>query len=127
MKIPIVFAVEFPDDLIELIARLNRQNAEIIRRLGQIENAVRTNTANNTLNLEALMADFTALTAEVEANGDAVDSAITVLNALATQIANAADDPAEIMAIAEQLAGNSTRLAEAVAANTPAAPEPTPG
>jgi chromosome segregation ATPase len=130
-QMPLTIAVEFPDDVIELIARLNRQNTEIIRRLGQIEQrlgqldqAVDANTVNDTFNTEALMADFTALHDEVEANGDAVDSAVTLLNTLSEQLADAADDPAEVQAIAAALADQSTALAAAVAANTPAAPTP---
>jgi hypothetical protein len=120
--------------LAELVGRLNRQNAEIIRRLGQIEvrlgqvgQAIDVNTFNDTLNTEALMADFTALHDEVEANGDAVDSAVTLLNSLSAQLVDAADDPAEVQAIAAALAEQSDTLAAAVTANTPAAPEPAPG
>lgn len=133
MHIPITFGVEFPDEIGDLVARIVRQNTEIIRRLGEtdvrlvrIERAINANTVNDIITREALMADFTDLTAEVEANGDAVDSAVTLLNALSAQLVDAADDPAEIRAIAEELSGNSNRLAQAVAANTPAGPEPTP-
>lgn len=45
----------------------------------------------------------------------------TVLDTLARQDRQL--DPDEIRAIAAELSGNSTRLAEAVAANTPAGPE----
>jgi hypothetical protein len=119
--------------LAELVGRLNRQNAEIIRRLGQIEQrlglvgqAIDVNTINDTLNTEALMADFTALHDEVQANGDAVDSAVALLNSLSAQLVDAADDPAEVQAIAAALAEQSDTLAAAVTANTPAAPEPAP-
>lgn len=101
------------DDITSRLARIERRQA-------RIEQAI-TVTA---INQEALMADFTALHAEVESNGDAVDSAIVLLNDLATRLVDAADDPAEIQAIAAELAGQSTALAEAVVANTPAAPEP---
>lgn len=90
-------------------------------RLDRIERAITANTVNDIITREALMADFTDLTAEVEANGNAVDSAVTLLDALSAQLTDAADDPAEIRAIADQLNAQSSTLAAAVAANTPAA------
>lgn len=100
--------------------------ARIEARQARIEQAINANTVNDILNTEALMADFTALHDEVAANGDAVDSAITLLTNLSAQLADAANDPAEIQAIADQLAAQSDALANAVVANTPAAPEPAP-
>jgi hypothetical protein len=123
-SIPVV--ITFDDDALELLGRLGRQNTEIIRRLARIEDAIHTNTTIDILATEALMADFTSLHDEVAANGDAVDSAVTLLNSLSAQLADAADDPAEVQAIADQLAAQSDALAAAVVANTPAAPETTP-
>jgi hypothetical protein len=105
---------------------IERQQDRILVRLEWIERAVNANTVNDIITREALMADFTALHAEVEANGDAVASAIVLLTDLATRLTDAADDPAEIAAIAAELTAQSSALAEAVVANTPAAPEPTP-
>jgi hypothetical protein len=73
-----------------------------------------------------LNVELPGVVAMLERIADAVDSAVTLLNSLAEQLVDAADDPEEIRAIATQLGDNSTRLAEAVAANTPAATEPTP-
>ena len=64
------------------------------------------------------------LETEVSENTDAVDSAVALLSTLADEIRNAAGDPAAVEAIADKLDSNSQRLAEAVAANTPAE-EPT--
>ena len=72
------------------------------------------------------MADLSALTAEVTENGDAVASAVALLNTLAAELAAAATDPAAVAALADQLSANSDALAAAVVANTPAAPEPAP-
>jgi hypothetical protein len=117
--------VEIPG-LMDLFERQSRQLDDMAGRLARIEQAIRINTVNDTITRRILMADFTALYDEVESNGDAVDSAVTLLNSLSEQLVDAADDPEEIRAIAAQLGDNSTRLAEAVTANTPAATEPTP-
>ena len=111
------------DTVLDTLARQDRQLDHIASRLARVERAVTANTVNDIITREALMADFTELHDEVAANGDAVDSAVTLLNDLSARIADAADDPDEIRAIAAELSGNSTRLAEAVAANTPAGPE----
>lgn len=104
------------DDITQRLARIERRQA-------RIEQAVTANTVNDIIDQEAIMANFDQLHADVEANGDAVDSAVTLLNDLSARIADAADDPAEIQAIAAELSAQSTSLAEAVAANTPAAPD----
>lgn len=105
------------DDIASRLARMER-------RLAALARAIDRNTVNDTITRETFMADFTALHAEVEANGDAVASAVTLLTDLSDRLIDAADDPVEIQAIAAELASQSTALAEAVVANTPAAPEP---
>lgn len=57
------------DDIASRLARMERRQV-------LLEQAIDRNTVNDTITREALMADFTDLTAEVEANGDAVDSAV---------------------------------------------------
>lgn len=70
--------------------------------------------------------DMSALETEVSQNSDAVDSATTLLTRLAEEIRAAAGDPAKVAELASRLDAASTRLAEAVVANTPADPNPTP-
>lgn len=70
-----------------------------------------------------------ALTAAVAANTTAADSAITLLAGLKTQLdaaiaANAAGDGTALQALSDSLTAESTKLAAAVTANTPAAPAP---
>lgn len=67
------------------------------------------------------MADLTALTAEVARNTAVDESAITLLNGLAAQLAAVATDPAAVLALSAQLSASSDALAAAVVANTPAA------
>ena len=62
-----------------------------------------------------------ALKEKVEANGEVSQSAVTLIQGLAQQIRDAADDPAELEALANQLDAQSKSLGEAVAANTPCA------
>lgn len=66
--------------------------------------------------------DLTALKAQVEKNNQVIESAITLINGLADQIRNSANDPAAIQAIADSMNAESEKLAAAIAANTPAAP-----
>lgn len=75
--------------------------------------------------MEKVMTDLTALTAEVARNTTVDQSAITLLQGLAAQIESLKTDPAALQSLADSLRGSSDALAAAVAANTPAAP-PTP-
>lgn len=59
---------------------------------------------------------------DVQENSSAVDSAVTLLTNLSGMIAAAGTDPAKLDAIRAALDGNTARLADAVVANTPAAP-----
>lgn len=70
------------------------------------------------------MADLSTLADSVAANGDVVDSAITLLNGLYEQLQAAGTDPAAIAALADELKAQTDALAAAVAANTPVAPAP---
>jgi hypothetical protein len=74
-----------------------------------------------------IMAAIDDLRARVEANRSVVESAVTLLTGLkkALDDAIASGDPAALQAISDDLANETSSLAAAVAANTPAAP-PTP-
>jgi hypothetical protein len=77
------------------------------------------------------MVDISAIQAEVTRNNDVANSVKTLIGSLADQIAalkTASTDPqtqAAIDALVGQLKGNDDSLADAVTANTPAAPPPT--
>jgi septal ring factor EnvC (AmiA/AmiB activator) len=71
---------------------------------------------------ETLMADLSAITAAVTKNGDAVSSAVTLLQSLSAQLSAVATDPAAVQALADQINAEASNLANAVVANTPAAP-----
>lgn len=98
-------------------------------RLARVEALLRAVLAKLTIidtKGSAIMLDLTALTAEVADNGDVIASASTLLSSLSQQIRDMAGDPAAIAALADQLDANSAALADAVAANTPAASGTTP-
>lgn len=62
------------------------------------------------------------LTAQVEATKTVEQSAITLLNGLSAQIAALKEDPAALQKLADDLKAKGQELADAVTANTPAAP-----
>lgn len=73
-----------------------------------------------------------ALAAQVAANTTVVQSAIVLINGLKTSLDAAiaaqadGDNGAALQALSDQLAATDSALANAVAANTPAAPAPAP-
>jgi hypothetical protein len=67
---------------------------------------------------DELMADLTALTAQVAQNTTVEQSAVTLIQGLAAQIAAAGTDPAALQALQDQLKVSADALAAAVAANT---------
>jgi hypothetical protein len=78
--------------------------------------------SQKTYRLETTMAtDLTALTDAVAKDTEVDAAAVTLLENLATMLADAKTDPAAIQAIADSLLANSDALAAAVVANTPAA------
>jgi hypothetical protein len=68
-----------------------------------------------------IMADLSALTAEVTRNTEVDQSAIVLLTGLAAQIEAMKTDPAALQGLADSLRGSSDALAAAVVANTPVA------
>lgn len=70
-----------------------------------------------------IMATLDQLTTDVAADTDAVNSAVTLINGLAQQIKDAGTDPVALKALTDKLEANTSALAAAVTANTPAAPQ----
>lgn len=71
---------------------------------------------------DLIMLDLTALTAQVAANTSAEASAVTLIQAIAAQLAAASGNQPAVDALAAQLKASADALAAAVVANTPAAP-----
>lgn len=72
---------------------------------------------------EIIMATMEDLKASVQKNTDAEASVITLLKGISQQLkdAQAANDPAAIQAVIDQIDANTAAAAAAVVANTPAA------
>lgn len=76
---------------------------------------------------EHLMTAIDDLAAKVAAEGDAVDSVITLLQGLKAQLDAAGTDPAKLTQLSADIDQQTAKLASAVTANTPTAtaqPEP---
>lgn len=71
-------------------------------------------------NQKKIMTDLTALTTEVEENGEVIASAVTLLQGLKIALDEAGTDPVKLKELSDSLDKNTNALAEAVAANTPA-------
>lgn len=68
-----------------------------------------------------MSAEMDALTAQVKANNDLLDSATTLINGIAARITAAGTDAAALKALTDELKAKDDTLAAAVTANTPAA------
>lgn len=71
--------------------------------------------------IQVMSAELDALTAQVKANSDLLDSATTLINGIAARIIAAGTDPAALQALTDELKAKDASLAAAVTANTPAA------
>ena len=66
--------------------------------------------------------EFDAMAAQVQANSDAIDSAIVLINGIADRITAAGVDPTKLQALTDELKAKDAALAAAVVANTPVVP-----
>jgi ATP/maltotriose-dependent transcriptional regulator MalT len=73
-----------------------------------------------------IMANVADLRAQVAANTQVVQSALTLVQGLVAQLEAAKTDPVALDQVIADLKASDTALAAAVAANTPAAPAPEP-
>lgn len=110
-------------DIIDLRG-LDGRLAAIERQLGSLVTVLET-----IVNLETKMsAEFEAaiadLASKVEQTTTVVGSAVTLIQDLATLIAEQANDPAQVQALAATLGTTADQLAAAVAVNTPSEPAP---
>lgn len=72
--------------------------------------------------LNEMSAELDALTAQVSANTDVIESALSLIQGLKAALDAAGTDPAKLKALSDSLASEDQKLADAVAANTPAEP-----
>ncbi len=71
----------------------------------------------------AMSQDLTALQNAVTADTDATNSALTLIQGIASQLKSAGSDPTKLQALVDQLNTNASALAAAVAANTAPSPD----
>src|SRR5882672_3547392 len=84
-----------------------------LQLLGQVLN----NQLHEEKREKKIMADLSALTAEVANNTSVEESVVALINNLAAQVAANATDPAALAALVTQLQSNDAALAAAVTAN----------
>jgi septation ring formation regulator EzrA len=100
---------------------------EVLNRLIDIENAIAkmSSMLAQVLKKEKEMSkELDALTNQVKQNTNLEQSAVTLIQGLADQIAAAKDDPVKIDALTQELKTKADALAQAITANTPPAPTP---
>ena len=68
--------------------------------------------------MNVMTVQMQSLTDQVTANNQVIESAITLINGIAAQLAAVKDDPVAIQALADSLAAEDTTLAAAITANT---------
>jgi hypothetical protein len=71
--------------------------------------------------IKRMSVELDNLTAQVKANSDTIDSAVTLINGIADRIIAAGVDPVKLTALSDELKAKDDTLAAAVTANTPAA------
>ena len=101
---------------------LSRQLDSIEDKLAHLQGTLDHLSATIIKGERTMAADLSALTDAVTNDTTVEQSAITLLEELAAEISAAANDPAAIQALADEVNANAAALAAAVTANTPAAP-----
>ena len=107
---------------------LMQQIAALQLQLNQIQSNLQANKTSLTTTLQTterkLMAALDDLQAQVQANTNLEQSAVTLIQGLAKQITDAvnSNDSSALAALAQQLNTSAAALGSAIAANTPADP-----
>lgn len=95
---------------------LHSNHDETLKRLDRVERLLSQLLQKG----NAMSAALERITQEVAETKTAVESAITLINGLAQQIRDNAEDPVALNALADELDAQQAAIGEAVAANTPA-------
>lgn len=95
---------------------------DALRAIGTTLSSIDARLANLETQGTKTMSALDDLTTQVTANTTVEQSAITLIQGIAAQLAAAATDPAKISALSSQLKTSADALAAAITANTPAAP-----
>lgn len=104
------------------------QFAEVLNELSAIrkQNALILSNQQKLLQGEVAMSQqLDDLTTQVAANTTVEESAVTLINGIAAQLAAAGTDPVKLTALKNSLSASAGDLAAAITANTPAPPATT--
>ena len=74
--------------------------------------------------VQCMSAQLEKLEAAIRRNSDAIDSGITLIQGLATELRAARLDPQKIEELASAIEGKASALAQAIVDNTPVPPTP---
>jgi hypothetical protein len=121
-KLSLTLSAPAEEDLLVLLDKVTaRTLGPVLTRLDQIQSTQQQILALLGQVEEGIMADLKALQDQVQQTTTVEQSAVTLIQGLATQLAANATDPAAIAQLAQQLKTSSDALAAAITANTPAA------
>lgn len=95
---------------------------EVLGRLDRMENAL----AILIMRSEEMSVEMDRLHASVARNTEVSASIVVLVEGLAQQIRDNAEDPDKLRALADEIDASSQREADAVVANTPTPPAPPP-
>ncbi len=107
-----------------LMATFDQSLLDVMSKLGQQANFKIENKLDKIIDLlkkgiNKMSVEFDAMASQVQANSDAIDSAIVLINGIADRITAAGVDPAKLQALTDELKAKDAALAAAVVANTP--------
>ena len=104
----------FDQSLLDVMSKLGQQaNFKIENKLDKIIDLMKKG-------INKMSVEFDAMASQVQANSDAIDSAIVLINGIADRITAAGVDPTKLQALTDELKAKDAALAAAVVANTPA-------
>jgi len=106
----------FDQALLDTMSKLGQQaNFKIENKLDKIIDLMKKG-------INKMSVEFDAMASQVQANSDAIDSAIVLINGIADRITAAGVDPTKLQALTTELQSKDAALAAAVVANTPVVP-----
>jgi len=106
----------FDQSLLDVMSKLGQQaNFKIENKLDKIIDLLKKG-------INKMSVEFDAMASQVQANSDAIDSAIVLINGIADRITAAGVDPTKLQALTDELKAKDAALAAAVVANTPVTP-----
>ncbi len=99
---------------------------DALRSIGTSLNSIDTRLVALELQGTKAMSALDDLTTQVAANTTVEQSAVTLIQGIAAQLAASATDATKVAALSAQLKASADSLSAAIVANTPAAPPATP-